>query len=72
MQLSTLEIYNHLLGVGYYSNVLHAYPTTFYPIIYPYATGATGIILLLKGMGKHHELVTFILLPNYHHKPIRI
>jgi len=40
------------IGVGYYNNVLHAYPTIFYPIIYPYATGAVGIILLLMGMLK--------------------
>lgn len=37
------------IGIGYYSNVLHVYPTFFYPIIYPYATGVISILLLFMG-----------------------
>lgn len=51
-----------LIGMGYYSDLLHYYPTLFYPLLYPFGTMAAGIILLLLGLflqrqrGRHTRL----------------
>ncbi|MGM9950699.1 MAG: hypothetical protein ACI33P_11255 [Lysinibacillus sp.] len=39
-----------LISMGYYSDLLHYYPSLFYPILYPFGTAATGVLLLLLGV----------------------
>ena len=39
-----------LIAMGYYSDLLHYYPSLFYPILYPFGTAILGGILLLLGV----------------------
>ncbi len=38
-----------LISMGYYSDLLHYYPSLFYPVLYPFGTAAFGVILVLLG-----------------------
>lgn len=38
-----------LMSMGYYSDLLHYYPSLFYPVLYPFGTAAFGVILVLLG-----------------------
>lgn len=38
-----------LMSMGYYSDLLHYYPSLFYPVLYPFGTAAFGVVLVLLG-----------------------
>lgn len=38
-----------LIGMGYYSDLLHYYPSLYYPVLYPFGTTVIGGILILLG-----------------------
>ncbi|OME02085.1 hypothetical protein BSK64_20095 [Paenibacillus odorifer] len=36
-----------LMGMGYYSDVTKAYPSIFFPLLFPFLTGIAGLLLLI-------------------------
>lgn len=42
------------MAMGYYSDILHAYPTYFFPFLYPIGSGLIGILLLLNFLRKSY------------------
>ncbi|WP_339809794.1 hypothetical protein MKY63_21600 [Paenibacillus sp. FSL R7-0189] len=36
-----------LIGMGYYSDVTKAYPSIFFPLLFPFLTGIAGLLLLI-------------------------
>ncbi|MBE4909633.1 hypothetical protein IMZ08_16390 [Bacillus luteolus] len=42
------------LAMGYYSDILHAYPTYFFPFLYPVGSGLLGMILILTILTKSY------------------
>jgi hypothetical protein len=40
-----------LMAMGYYSDITKAYPSLFFPLLYPFLTGMAGIILLIIVLG---------------------
>lgn len=42
-----------LMGMGYYSDLMHVYPSLFYPILYPGMTVLLGLLFLLLGVFLH-------------------
>lgn len=42
-----------LMGMGYYSDLMHVYPSLFYPILYPGMTALFGLFFLLLGTFLH-------------------
>jgi hypothetical protein len=39
----------HPSPMGYYSDVLSGWPSRFFPVLYPWASGATGVLLTFTG-----------------------
>lgn len=40
------------MSMGYHSDILHGYPSLFFPLLYPYFTGLLGVILLFVTLYK--------------------
>lgn len=38
------------MGIGFYSDVMYAYPTLVVPLFYPFVTGIAGLLLLLAAL----------------------
>lgn len=41
-----------LMAMGYHSDILHGYPSLFFPLLYPFLTGVIGLIFLVVAIRK--------------------
>lgn len=39
--------YTSLMSMGYYSDITKGYPSIFFPLLYPFLTGVTGLFIML-------------------------
>ncbi|MEK3942841.1 hypothetical protein [Paenibacillus sp. FSL H3-0310] len=53
-----------LMGMGYYSDVTKAYPSIFFPLLFPFLTGIAGLLLLIF-------LIVLLLFELYFRRVIR-